>query len=143
MADYLVTDTQLTGIANSIRAKTGGTDALYFPSDFSSQISIIVTPTDLGLTKRTATENKTVTTESVNSMGYYNIQWTFSLSYTPVGNIFVSTLTPGMESGLSIRTSTYQKNGNTVTVSETYQNITSKSITVKGTKSKTITYYTE
>lgn len=43
MADYLVTDTELTNIANAIRAKAGGSSPLEFPTEFISAISNIST----------------------------------------------------------------------------------------------------
>lgn len=41
MADYLVTDTELTSIANAIRAKAGGSSPLEFPTEFVSTINNI------------------------------------------------------------------------------------------------------
>lgn len=43
MADYLVTDTELTSIANAIRAKGGTSASLSFPAEFVSAISAIQT----------------------------------------------------------------------------------------------------
>lgn len=48
MADYLVTDTELTSIANAIRTKGGTSASLAFPSDFISAIGAIQTePVDV------------------------------------------------------------------------------------------------
>ena len=44
MPRYIVTDTELTGIANAIRAKTGESDQLEFPGEFVSGIRAIETP---------------------------------------------------------------------------------------------------
>lgn len=41
MADYKVTDTELTSIANAIRTKTGGNAPLAFPTGFTDAISSI------------------------------------------------------------------------------------------------------
>ena len=41
MANYLVNDTQLTSVANAIRAKSGGSAGLAFPSGFISEIGNI------------------------------------------------------------------------------------------------------
>ena len=41
MADYLVTDTELTSVAAAIRAKTGRSAALSFPAEFISEIGSI------------------------------------------------------------------------------------------------------
>lgn len=46
MADYLVTDTELTGVANAIRTKGGTSSPLVFPSGFESAISAITTGKD-------------------------------------------------------------------------------------------------
>lgn len=46
MADYLVTDTELTSVANAIRSKSGGNNQLVFPSGFVSELNGI----DLGYT---------------------------------------------------------------------------------------------
>ena len=43
MADYLVTDTELTSLANAIRTKTGNNSSLTFPSGFVSAIEGITT----------------------------------------------------------------------------------------------------
>jgi hypothetical protein len=43
MAEYLVNDTDLTSVADSIRAKTGGTEQLVFPSGFKTAIEGIQT----------------------------------------------------------------------------------------------------
>ena len=41
MADYLVTDTELTSVANAIRTKGGTSASLSFPTDFVSAINAI------------------------------------------------------------------------------------------------------
>lgn len=41
MADYKVTDTELTGIADAIRAKDGIAEEMEFPSEFESRIAAI------------------------------------------------------------------------------------------------------
>ena len=46
MADYLVTDTELTSLANAIRTKTGDNSSLTFPSGFVSAIQGISTGTE-------------------------------------------------------------------------------------------------
>ena len=46
MADYLVTDTELTGIADAIRTKGGTSSPLAFPSGFESAITAIATGKD-------------------------------------------------------------------------------------------------
>jgi hypothetical protein len=41
MADYKVTDTELTSVANAIRAKTGKSAQIEFPTEFVSEIGSI------------------------------------------------------------------------------------------------------
>ena len=142
MADYLVTDTELTNIANGIRTKTRNASQLIFPSGFVNAISTIRNPYDLGLTERSDTTSQTLVIETVPVNGYYHVQWSFSLSYFPaVGNCFFSST--NIANGLMLTQTTYSKNGNAVTLHETYRNVTANSITVRGTRDKTITYYTE
>ena len=43
MAEYLVTDTDLTTVANAIREKAGITDQLSFPTGFAEAVSNIST----------------------------------------------------------------------------------------------------
>lgn len=142
MANYLVTDTELTNIANSIRTKTQKSSQLIFPSEFVNEISNIMSPYDLGLTERSNTTSQTLDIETVPVNGNYYVQWSFSLSYFPaVGNCFFSST--NIANGLMLTQTNYSKNGNTVTLYETYHNVTANSIMVRGTRNKTITYYTE
>ena len=55
MANYITTTEELTGIANKIRTKTGGSEPLEFPSDFVNGINGLVTANDLGVEKITNT----------------------------------------------------------------------------------------
>lgn len=75
MADYLVTDTELTSIANAIRTKGGTSASLSFPTEFISAINSI--PTGGGGASNLVTG--TFTTGS--SAGYTNI----STGYTGNG----------------------------------------------------------
>ena len=43
MANYLVNDTQLTSVADAIRAKSGGSTGLAFPEGFVTEIGNIST----------------------------------------------------------------------------------------------------
>lgn len=51
MANYIVTDTELTSIANAIRAKTGNNEQIAFPSGFINEITSIgsTTPPSISL----------------------------------------------------------------------------------------------
>lgn len=57
MADYLVTDTELTDVANAIRTKAGLSETLEFPSEFVSAIANIPTGGTLQSKSVTPTES--------------------------------------------------------------------------------------
>ena len=69
MSEYLVKDTALTAVADAIRAKTGGTDAIAFPDGFATAISEITTGIDAEVMEDVAVTldfsegNQTVTAE--------------------------------------------------------------------------------
>ena len=72
--NYVVSDTDLISIANAIRAKTGKTGALVFPSWFTGEIyNSIISTNDLYLTTitETATGNFTFTTRTVKQSTPY------------------------------------------------------------------------
>lgn len=60
MANYKVTDTELTGIANAIRTKGGTQAQLEFPTGFVTAIGNIPTGGEPVLQSKTATQNGTV-----------------------------------------------------------------------------------
>lgn len=65
MADYLVTDTELTDVANAIRTKAGLSETIEFPSEFVSAIANIPTGGTLQSKSVTPTESaQTVTPDS-------------------------------------------------------------------------------
>lgn len=57
--NYSVTGEQLTGIADAIRAKTGGTAQLAFPDDFTSEIGTLTDTSDANATAEYIHINKT------------------------------------------------------------------------------------
>lgn len=57
--NYIVSDTDLTSIANSIRGKTGGTGQLQFPSGFTSDIDGLISLNDLKLVNITTRASDT------------------------------------------------------------------------------------
>ena len=61
MADYRVTDTELTSIANAIRTKGATQASLEFPTGFVTAIENIPTGREPVLQSKTVTENGTVT----------------------------------------------------------------------------------
>ena len=54
MAIYRTTDTELTSIANAIRAKTGGSSSLVYPTGFVSAINSISTASENNLVLKDA-----------------------------------------------------------------------------------------
>lgn len=103
MADYLVTDTDLTNIANAIRTKGGTSAQLTFPLGFVDAVSAIptggITPT--GTKQITLTDNGTTTEDVTN---YASAQITVAIPVyngeivTPAYNVTV-TLTNPVNSG--------------------------------------------
>jgi len=61
MANYKVTDTELTSVANAIRTKGGTQAPLEFPIGFVTAIGNIPTGGEPVLQSKTVTENGTVT----------------------------------------------------------------------------------
>lgn len=145
MADYLVTDTQLTNIANAIRSKTGGTDPLSFTYGFTSEIYDIVTATDLELTKHTKND---VNVSIPNQTVAYHDSITFTsiipLEGYPVGKVIRSITAINIPTTLR-RSLTYQKSGSNLTVTATFTNdsVTKGVMVSNAAFSWNITYYTE
>lgn len=71
MADYKVTDTQLTNIANAIRTKGGTSAPLEFPIGFVSAIGDIPSGGTLGT--KTVTANGVYNASSDNLDGYSQV----------------------------------------------------------------------
>ena len=63
MANYLVTDTELTSVANAIRTKGGTESLLEFPSEFVSAISAIPTGGSSDFSTATVTIINTATSD--------------------------------------------------------------------------------
>ena len=70
MADYKVSDAQLTSIANAIRAKGGTSGQLEFPSGFVTAIQNIPTGGGSTLITKTITQNGTYNAINDNADGY-------------------------------------------------------------------------
>lgn len=64
MANYIVSDTNLTAVANAIRTKGGTSEQLEFPDDFVSAIGDIQTGGGVTVEALSVTENGTYTAES-------------------------------------------------------------------------------
>jgi hypothetical protein len=72
MADYLVTDTELTSIANAIRTKGGTSASLSFPTGFVSAINAI-SGGGATLGTKSITTNGTYNAEDDNLDGYSSV----------------------------------------------------------------------
>lgn len=73
MADYKVSGTNLTSIANAIRAKGGIGASLEFPDGFVTAIANIPTGQQPVLVTKTITENGTYSASSDNADGYSSV----------------------------------------------------------------------
>lgn len=85
MSNYVVSDTNLTAVANAIRSKTGGSSSLEFPDDFISEIGNIVpggfdTLAELEANTLTSWANSTAAT--VSAYLFYNKTALTSVSYS-------------------------------------------------------------
>lgn len=87
MANYIVSDTELTGIANAIRAKTGSSSGLSFPSGFVSEIG------ELGTADHTAEDallqrnmSGTYSNKRVTSIASYAFENCTGLTKVELGN---------------------------------------------------------
>lgn len=78
MSNYVVTDTELTNIANAVREKTGKSAAISFPSGYVSEIESIETGGDTPSgTKEISISQNGTTTEDVSS--YANAEITVNV----------------------------------------------------------------
>lgn len=73
MADYKVSGTNLTSIANAIRTKGGTSAPLEFPDGFVAAIANIPTGQQPVLVTKTITENGTYSASSDNADGYSSV----------------------------------------------------------------------
>ena len=78
MSDYLVTDTELTSIADAIRTKGGTSATLSFPTEFVSAINAIATGST-GKQVACGTYNNSANVSS----GYVTIKTLADLGFTP------------------------------------------------------------
>lgn len=73
MADYLVTDTELTSVANAIRTKGGTSANLSFPTEFVSAINAISGGGGSTLGTKSITANGTYNAEDDSLDGYSSV----------------------------------------------------------------------
>lgn len=59
MANYIVTDSDLTAIANQIRNLTGKSDSITFPGQFISNLKTIAPLSEMDVTEKTMTHSTT------------------------------------------------------------------------------------
>ncbi|MBO4543243.1 MAG: hypothetical protein J5725_08705 [Bacteroidales bacterium] len=80
MANYLTTDTDLTSVANAIRAKSGGSGQLAFPAGFVSEIGNIPTGTTYYMSEKTGCYYPKIIDQTLPSIGatdYGGRRWSY------------------------------------------------------------------
>lgn len=98
MADYIVSDTSLTAVADAIRSKTGGTSQIEFPNGFVNEIGTI-----LGDDLLEKTNNKTLTTYSsdkITTVRRYMFYQNSNLKHIDLPNCTTITVSAFNESGV-------------------------------------------
>lgn len=98
MADYLVTDTELTDVANAIRTKAGLSETLEFPSEFVSKIENIPT----GGTLQSKTVNPSTSQQTVTPDSGYDGLSSVTVNAMPSGTAGTPTATKGTVSNHSV-----------------------------------------
>lgn len=71
MSKYMVDGTELTGIANAIRAKTGETGGLSFPTEFVSEIGTLTDTSDANATMQDILNSKTAYVNGIKVTGTF------------------------------------------------------------------------
>lgn len=128
MANYLVTDTQLTSVANAIRTKGETNETLTFPSGFTNAIGNINTGTDISDTTATAndvltgkyfyTVNGTKTEGTITSKLNSDLTTSGNTVIIPAG-YYASQETKSVASGSATTPATTIKSNPTITVNST------------------------
>lgn len=85
MANYKVSDTDLTTVANAIRTKGGTSASLEFPDGFASAISNIPSGGGSTLITKSITANGTYNASSDNADGYSSVSVAVPVLFTKVG----------------------------------------------------------
>lgn len=97
MANYLVSDAQLTGIANAIRAKSGGTSPLAFPNGFTSEVSGLITLDDIETVREYRTKTSVEDFGTQSNPTYVSPGQTLSL-YTATFDVVDGMIFPKLQS---------------------------------------------
>ena len=74
MADYKVTDTELTSVANAIRTKGGTQAQLEWPTGFADAVAAIPSGGSATLIEKSITQNGTYNASSDNADGYSKVR---------------------------------------------------------------------
>lgn len=83
MSNYIVSDTDLTSVADAIRTKAGTNSSLIFPSGFITAINNITTSAGPALGTKTITTNGTYTATDESLQGYSSV--TVNIPYDWIG----------------------------------------------------------
>lgn len=106
MAEYLIKDTTLVGIANKVRQKTGSNESIIC-ADIESKIDSILTPTDGSIATKTSTDlyasGATVTVPS----GYYASQAAKTVDIVEQATPSISVSGDGLITASSTQTAGY------------------------------------
>lgn len=134
MTDYLVTDTELTSIANAIRTKGGTSASLTYPTGFVTAINNIPTggtPTLQTVTKTYTPKSSAITENITPGSGYDGIDE----ADITVEGVVCSNLSAGnIKSGVTVKVGTATDDDSVTSVTGTYTPaLTTKNITANGT----------
>lgn len=94
MANYIVTDAQMTQIADAIRAKTGESGTLAFPGGFVSGIGGIATAEEAGMTKKTGSLTVPVSSRAMQAHAVQTVSFANQSKPEDMPGTYVKATTP-------------------------------------------------
>jgi len=110
MANYKVSDTDLTSVASAIRTKGGTSASLSFPDGFISAIGDIPTGGGSTLITKSITENGTYNASSDNADGYSSVSVSVPVLFTKVASYTVPISWESGQTGTSMLTAAMEGN---------------------------------